>query len=125
MSFSQDDPHPEGFAVGDWVAQFDCNPQRPRIAKVRDEYADPIDKSQRLVDLVLYEHNGTRIGRESPACGGPRGFEPACPASRWTPIEEPDFPYLAELRHEWAERVKIRKLTGAPAAVTAGDDGEG
>lgn len=62
-----------------------------RIAKARsDEYTlvgqDP------MVDLVLYDRSGERIGRESPHMGGPRGYEPCCGAQDWKRIERPDFP---------------------------------
>ncbi len=55
-----------------------------------------------LVDVVLYGRDGTRIGRISPAEGGPTDFEPACDASWWTVIEKPQFPlprlgYLSEM----------------------------
>ncbi len=45
-----------------------------------------------LIDIVLYGVDGTRIGRESPALGGPRGFEPMVPFEGWSRIRKPDFP---------------------------------
>lgn len=69
------------FKVGDWVTDGD------RIAKVKDT-----DESGNTLDLVLYDRMGNRIGRESPAFGGPRGFEPCCHAEHWRRIHEPVFP---------------------------------
>lgn len=72
--------------AGDWVCSGTS------IARIKAAYAfDRISRDE-LLDLVFYERDGTRIGRESPALGGPRGFEPMCSASNWRRILKPDFP---------------------------------
>src|SRR3546814_10551449 len=43
-------------------------------------------------DLILYSRAGTKIGRESPAMGGPRTFEPCCSIDGWERCVEPSFP---------------------------------
>jgi len=78
------------YAKGDWVAEAPDN-NRPSIAKVRDCYWDDFAKEW-VADLILYSAEGDRIGRESPACGGPTGFEPCVPVRDWRRIERPDFP---------------------------------
>lgn len=89
------------FGVGVWVACDDEN--QPRIAQVQDCY---VFNGEMLLDLVMYRRDGTRIGRVSPPCGGPRNFEPACPAAAWGPIEEPDWDYLSVPRYHWGDRVR-------------------
>lgn len=68
------------FAVGNWVADG------TQIARVKFVHEDG------LLDLVMYDRAGTRLGRTSPAMGGPRHFEPCCSPEGWRPIEEPGFP---------------------------------
>lgn len=70
---------------GDWLR----NKFNRRIAKVRNIYRDGSDV---LVDLVLYDAAGTRIGRESPSFGGPRRYEPACDYRDWHRVAKPTFP---------------------------------
>lgn len=72
------------YKPGDWVAD-----QSDNVAKVRDVYDC---EGEILLDLVMYDRNGEKIGRISPACGGPRNYEPACSASIWERIEAPVFP---------------------------------
>jgi hypothetical protein len=80
------DAHPS-LREGDWVAtrvgpeQFSSQIQ---IAKVKDVYRDPVEPRGDcwLLDLVFYGRDGAKLGRVSPAMGGPRGFEPACTASK-------------------------------------------
>lgn len=69
---------------GDWVSSSDGRP-----AKVKAVYEC---SGEILADLVLYSRKGARVGRESPACGGPRTFEPACSLEGWHRITEPVFP---------------------------------
>lgn len=59
------------------------------IGRVKDVYED---EPYKLIDIVLYNRDGSRLGRESPAMGGPRDFEPACPQELWEPIKPPAFP---------------------------------
>lgn len=90
-----------GFVEGAWVA---CNdPDQPRIARVMDAY---VVDGELLLDLVMFRRDGTKVGRVSPACGGPRGFEPAMPASAWGLIEEPDWEWLAQPLYHWGDRVR-------------------
>lgn len=64
-----------------------------KIAKARsDEYTLVGQESEPMVDLIIYDRDGERIGRESPAMGGPRGYEPCCGALHWKRIQRPDFP---------------------------------
>ena len=72
------------FRPSDWVVN-----SAERVAQVKRVYRDGVEV---LLDLVLYDKDGNRTGRESPACGGPRTFEPACDASGWERIERPSFP---------------------------------
>lgn len=75
---------------GDWVGS---KTDPSCTAKVRDVYRMG---GEVLVDLVLYSRAGDKVGRESPAMGGPRNYEPACPWKDWQRIEEPDFPLTLE-----------------------------
>lgn len=93
------------FGAGTWVASDDQ--RQPSIAQVQDCY---VIGGEALLDLVIYRRDGTRIGRVSPPCGGPRNFEPACPVAAWGPIEEPDWEYLAVPRYEWGDRVRRIKV---------------
>lgn len=80
------------FKKNDWVAnQFG-------IGKVRHVHEDG------LLDIVLYARDGKRIGRDSPAMGGPTTFEPCCDPDNWKRIQEPEFPlmraaYIEEVVH--------------------------
>jgi hypothetical protein len=47
-----------------------------------------------LFDLVMYGHDGEKLGRVSPALGGPRTFEPMCPIEGWERVEAPIFPMV-------------------------------
>ena len=78
--------------IGSWVASFESN----QIAKVKNIHLDG------SLDVVIYSRTGDRLGRTSPAMGGPTGFEPCCGADNWTAIAKPKFPlmkaaYLEEL----------------------------
>lgn len=77
---------PLPFMPGDWVASPGSH---ERIAKVRSAYWH---EGEILLDLWIYSRDGKRIGRESPALGGPRGYEPSCDASLWERISAPEFP---------------------------------
>jgi hypothetical protein len=79
-------PGPYPFMPSDWVAD-----DAERIGRVKAVYGEP---GEVLLDIVLYDHHGDRIGRMSPACGGPRTFEPACSGGDWRRIKEPNFPLV-------------------------------
>jgi hypothetical protein len=70
---------------GDWIS--DMVGDSPQIGRVRDVYGNGA-----LVDVVLYDRKGERVGRRSPAMGGPTTFEPACPSRLWVVVEPPAFP---------------------------------
>ncbi len=74
------------FKVGDWAAQNSCFGKQ--FGKVKSVYPDG------SIDVVIYDLDGTRLGRTSPAMGGPKHFEPYCAADGWIKVEdgEPDFP---------------------------------
>lgn len=78
------DDAPLPFKPGDWAAG-----SGERVARVKRVYWDG---DEALLDLVIYDWRGEKVGRESPACGGPRTFEPACTAAYWERIAEPTFP---------------------------------
>lgn len=76
---------------GDWVATVGHG-LRVQIGRVRYSWREGAEV---VMNVVLYNTNGDRIGRESPAFGGPRGFEPALIFDeRWQRIEKPDFPLI-------------------------------
>jgi len=72
------------FKPRDWVQN-----SADQLAQVLRVYEDGSDI---LLDLVRYAPNGTKLGRVSPAMGGPRTFEPACTAAGWQRIKAPQFP---------------------------------
>jgi hypothetical protein len=51
-----------------------------------------IYRDDNLADIALYSRQGNKIGRESPAMGGPTTFEPACDLTYWKAIKTPVFP---------------------------------
>lgn len=75
----------------DWVARI-VDEHNPEIGRVRDVYADSLAPGEYVMDVILYSADGERLGRTSPAMGGPRGFEPAVPCKEWRRIAEPAFP---------------------------------
>lgn len=78
---------------GAWV----CREDNRALGQVRDAYSD---EEGAYLDIVLYSPSGERIGRESPAMGGPTSFEPACPARYWICVEAPRFPVATDLYGE-------------------------
>ncbi|WP_234265660.1 NADAR family protein [Hydrogenophaga sp. NFH-34] len=72
--------------AGDWV----CDGSR--IARVKEVYEPDGISLEGSLDLVLYARDGNRIGRESEALDGPKGYEPMCSATAWRRIEKPAFP---------------------------------
>jgi len=87
--------------VNDWVACLGEDTGTPQIAKVKYLY-----ENEPLADLIFYSHTGERLGRVSPAMGGPKGFEPACGLDLWVKIEEPKFEMLAKSDYCWAHLLK-------------------
>ena len=78
---------------GDWVAtrlDYFCRPQIAKIKAVTS--AEDGLCGEPSLDLIIFDIDGTRIGRESPAMGGPRSFEPCCAVEGWFAIKKPDFP---------------------------------
>ncbi|MBX8556958.1 hypothetical protein K5D56_26345 [Pseudomonas cichorii] len=73
----------------DWVVERDV--QHPKLGKVKECYWDGTEKCW-VMDIVLFNADGDHIGRESPAMGGPKSFEPAVPVGYWQRIAEPNFP---------------------------------
>jgi len=74
------------FQRGGWVVRRDWQ----QLAQIK-EFTPAWGSFGATLDLVIYSRSGERIGRESPAMGGPRGFEPCCEASNWVPIRKPAF----------------------------------
>lgn len=81
-------PYP--YKPGDWVGT-----ENGRVAKVKRVWND--EHASCLLDLAIFDRRGTQVGRESPALGGPRTYEPACDPKGWVRISEPTFP----LNLEW------------------------
>lgn len=76
------------FKPGDWVA--DSAEQIGRVKSVHGESA--FEPGAILLDIVMYDRQGNKLGRVSPSLGGPRTFEPCMNAANWRRIAEPDFP---------------------------------
>lgn len=83
---------------GSWVARLTDEVGRPMIGKVKEVHHV---YDEFFIDVVIYDASGEKIGRESPAEGGPRGFEPMCDADAWVPIEKPNFDKLSGTRYEY------------------------
>jgi hypothetical protein len=76
-------------AQGDWVATT-YDSMTIEIGRVRQSWwkGDEV-----LMNIVLYAASGATLGRTSPACGGPKSFEPAVLFDdHWQRIERPQFP---------------------------------
>lgn len=82
---------------GDWVESREYT---PRVGKVVDSYwSTKADGTQVcMVDIAVYALSGNRIGRESPAEGGPRTYEPWLTYADWVRIAKPAFP----LKLDWS-----------------------
>lgn len=72
------------FKPRDWVQT-----SSDMLAQVLRVYED---RGEVLFDLVRYRPDGTKLGRVSPAMGGPRTFEPCCAIEGWQRIAAPTFP---------------------------------
>jgi hypothetical protein len=79
---------------GDWVAsreELGSWTNQPQFGKVREVYGD-------LMDVVLYDTEGEKVGRESDPLDGPTEFEPCLPCADWVVIQKPKFPLP---RYSW------------------------
>lgn len=97
---------PLPFKPGDWVAS---RGDHDRIARVRSVYR--LD-GEVCLDLVMYSPKGDRIGRESPALGGPRTFEPCCASDHWDRISDPRFPIPMMWVPDGDGRKVLRRVAG-------------
>lgn len=73
---------------GDWVVNGIGGTQ-PNFGIVKGIWDDGMGKT---VDVVYYDCDGNKLGRVSPAMGGPTDFEPALDFDDLTVIEVPVFP---------------------------------
>lgn len=96
----------------DWVMERDV--QHPSLGKVKDCYWDPTCQEW-VMDVTLYSPDGLRVGRSSPAMGGPRSFEPALPVEHWERIEKPQFPLARDGTgyRDWRDSVTVIKPSEA------------
>jgi hypothetical protein len=95
------------FRPGDWVSD-----QSGNVAKVKGVWEGK--PGEVLIDLVLYNRSGERIGRDSPAMGGPRTFEPACDSTAWHRIKEPTFPIDLKWVQDGKGKKQARYFAGDP-----------
>ena len=73
----------------DWVVDIEDD-WRPLFGRVKNVWDDG------TIDVVVYAPHGEKIGRRSPAYGGPTGYEPCLTAARYALIEPPVFPLAVE-----------------------------
>ena len=91
-----------------WIANTDT--RRPQIGRIRGEswVSNWDGQDDHLANVVLYSPEGQRIGRSSPAEGGPKTFEPACDMTHWGRIREPDFPLRRHgIMWEWGPSLEF------------------
>jgi len=91
------DPHQmparfRDFVSGAWVMSKDGD--SPQVGKIKGRAWYSLGDC--CIDIVLYDNDGNKIGRASPPEGGPRTFEPMCPADNWMRIAAPNFPLRQE-----------------------------
>jgi hypothetical protein len=79
------------FKKGQWVGDKDDSIS-PIFGTVRDCYPEGESSNLFLLDLYVYNYQGVKVGRRSPAMGGPSHYEPCISAERFKEIEEPNFP---------------------------------
>lgn len=84
------------FQPGMWAMRAD-DVFRPMLGRIRSVHSDG------SIDVVIFAADGDRLGRVSPAMGGPSSFEPCCGAENWIPIERPDFDLLSTKRYEYRD----------------------
>lgn len=89
---------------GDWVVNG-IDMHQPNFGTVRDIYEQG---GNTYVDVVYYSYNGNRLGRISPAMGGPRSYEPALNFFDLTVIERPVFPMRCSLSGDYGKEF-VRK----------------
>ncbi len=83
-------------ARGDWVAtERGTHFQVGRVRGSRLEGGGRV-----LMDVVIFDADGNKVGRASPHMGGPRSFEPSIPFEGWRRIERPVFPIERLPDHE-------------------------
>lgn len=92
---------------GDWV--FRESGGDFEVARVRQSY---FEGDEVYCDLVPYSLEGVNIGRQSPALGGPKSFEPWClfTDNGWQRIEKPSFPLEKALVGVPAEEGRVRLI---------------
>lgn len=91
---------------GDWVADTS-----ERVAKVKDVWRD---QGNILVNLILFNNDGIKTGRESPILDGPRTFEPACPYADWHRIPKPSFPITLQWVPNGTGKLIAKHYAGDP-----------
>ena len=57
------------------------------------------------IDIIVYSPEGQKIGRSSPAEGGPAAFEPACPTKHYRKIQQPKFPLRKDIYWNYAHQL--------------------
>lgn len=98
---------------GDWVMEGEV--MHPQLAKVKDSYYDTIAKEW-VMDLIIHNADGCRIGRVSPRMGGPAHFEPCVPVAYWERVVKPEFPLERDRTgyRDWRDSVTVLPLRSAP-----------
>lgn len=101
-----DETPPLPVVKGDWVESREYH---PRVGKVVDSYwtTGPDGVPACMVDIAVFALSGNRVGRESPAEGGPKTYEPWLAYSDWFRIAKPVFP----LKVTWSDEAGT---TGGP-----------
>jgi hypothetical protein len=95
MTDHDKDAHPLPVLRGDWVESRYLS--EPKIGRVVNScWSKDGDTLSCMIDVAIYGYRGDRIGRETPAMGGPRRHEPWVSYSEWFRIEKPDFPLTLE-----------------------------
>ncbi len=80
-------PPPErpSFSAGDWVGDH-TDEISPIFGVIKDVMEEP---DGWFINLIVYAPHGEKVGRRSPACDGPKNFEPFIPADRFKRISSP------------------------------------
>jgi len=84
--------NPPKWKKGDWVA--DTESSAPNFGTVVELFQDHVT-GEWLVNIDLWQVNGSNPHRLSPPEGGPTKFEPACNAFRYKKITPPELPFKA------------------------------